>query len=66
LTPLQGFDWAVKDVHRLRDFVEGGAQVGATDTAAAPDNTGDFEILKQSPMIGDSKYKLEIGALITS
>lgn len=23
---------------------------------------GDFEILKQSPMLGDHKFKLEIGA----
>ncbi|KAG5648859.1 hypothetical protein DXG03_000208 [Asterophora parasitica] len=48
-----GFDWAVRHVHKLRDFVEG---TDATET----ENT-DFEILDQSPMMGDNKFKLEIG-----
>ncbi|KAG6817842.1 hypothetical protein H0H87_001674 [Tephrocybe sp. NHM501043] len=51
---FMGFEWAVRDVHRLRDVVEG---VGAPDT-----ENSDFDILKQSPMLGDNKFKLEIGA----
>ncbi|RDB19897.1 hypothetical protein Hypma_012758 [Hypsizygus marmoreus] len=47
-----GFDWVVRDVHKLRDLVEG-------FDATAVDNP-DFEILKQSPMLGDNKFKLEI------
>ncbi|KAJ7129390.1 hypothetical protein C8R44DRAFT_615450 [Mycena epipterygia] len=57
---FMGFEWIVRDVHKLCAFVEG----------LEPDNTGDeqgaqaddFEILKHSPMIGDDKFKLEIGA----
>ncbi|KAG6842028.1 hypothetical protein C0991_003554 [Blastosporella zonata] len=48
----EGFEWVVRDVHKLRDLVEG---VDVPDT----ENT-DFEILKQSPMLGDNKFKLEI------
>ncbi|KAG6910940.1 hypothetical protein DXG01_005994 [Tephrocybe rancida] len=47
-----GFEWVVRDVHKLRDFVEG---VDGPDI----ENT-EFEILKQSPMLGDNKFKLEI------
>ncbi|KAF5387664.1 hypothetical protein D9615_000593 [Tricholomella constricta] len=49
---FMGFEWVVRDVHKLRDFVEG---VDATET-----ENPDFEILKQSPMLGDNKFKLEI------
>ena len=49
----QGFEWLVRDVHRLRDLVEG---VDAVEV-----ENPDFEILKQSPMLGDNKFKLEIG-----
>lgn len=48
----QGFEWDVRDVHKLRDFVEG---------VESQDGDGDFEILKQSPVLGDNKFKLEIG-----
>ena len=48
----QGFEWDVRDVHKLRDFVEG---------VEPQDDDGNFEILKQSPVLGDNKFKLEIG-----
>ncbi|KAG6903428.1 hypothetical protein C0995_005451 [Termitomyces sp. Mi166 len=48
----KGFEWTVRDVHRLRDFVEG---IDAQNIEDA-----DFEILKQSLILGDNKFKLEI------
>ncbi|KAF8076622.1 hypothetical protein FPV67DRAFT_1472097, partial [Lyophyllum atratum] len=48
---FMGFEWAVRDVHKLRDYVE---SIDATET-----ENPEFEILKQSPMVGD-KFKLEI------
>lgn len=58
LTLHQGFEWAIRDVHKLRDFVEG---VGPTDSEQEGSTPDDFEILKHSPMLGDNKFKLEIG-----
>ncbi|KAK7060417.1 hypothetical protein VNI00_001182 [Paramarasmius palmivorus] len=68
-----GFEWVVRDVHKLRDFVEGtststlNANDGATpegdngiDASASNLVADDFDILKQSPVIGDNKFKLEI------
>ena len=52
----QGFEWDVRDVHKLRDFVED-MEPQADDQA----EHGNFEILKQSPVLGDNKFKLEIG-----
>ncbi|EMD40932.1 hypothetical protein CERSUDRAFT_80584 [Gelatoporia subvermispora B] len=59
------FEWLVRDVHKLRDFVE---------TSELPEHTAEagdvlesgaegFEILKESPMLGDGKFKLEIAKL---
>ncbi|KAG6821523.1 hypothetical protein H0H93_000032 [Arthromyces matolae] len=52
---VKGFEWIVRDLHKLRDFVEG--------VEGEPPNTEncDFEVLKHSPMLGDNKFKLEIG-----
>ncbi|KAF8195607.1 hypothetical protein K438DRAFT_1826207 [Mycena galopus ATCC 62051] len=59
---FMGFEWVVRDVHKLRDFVEG-VQADTTEdedgSAVGPD---DFEILKLAPLIGDDKFKLEIQA----
>ncbi|KAJ7639082.1 hypothetical protein FB45DRAFT_827834 [Roridomyces roridus] len=49
---FMGFEWNVREVHKLRDFVENGED----DSEQADE----FEILKSSPMIGDDKFKLEI------
>jgi hypothetical protein len=46
----------VKDVTKLRDFVEG---TPSTD-GQVESTADDFDLLKQSPMLGDNKYKLEI------
>jgi hypothetical protein len=53
LTRFQGFEWSVRDVHKLRNCVEG--------EDSTEEESSDFEILKQSPVLGDNKFKLEIG-----
>ncbi|KAH9049710.1 hypothetical protein EDB84DRAFT_1260529 [Lactarius hengduanensis] len=54
------FEWVVHDVAKLRDFVEDRGQDEIPEGRVGPDRDG-FEILKESPMLGDGKYKLEIG-----
>lgn len=51
---LQAFEWIVRDVHRLRDHVELAEQSGNSDAH-------NFDILKESPVLYDGKFKLEIG-----
>lgn len=56
----QAFEWVVHDVAKLRDFVEDRGQDETPEGRVGPDRD-EFEILKESPMLGDGKYKLEIG-----
>lgn len=51
---FQAFEWIVRDVERLKEYVEG-VNEGDCD---------EFEILKESPMLGDGKFKLEIGDVL--
>ncbi|KAF7290979.1 BTB domain-containing protein [Mycena chlorophos] len=53
---FMGFEWVVRDVHKLRDFVEG--IVESEDGAELEADS--FEVLKGAPLIGDDKFKLEI------
>ena len=46
------FEWTVKDVAKLN------AAVQARDTS----EQDAFALMKESPLIGDGKYKVEIGA----
>ncbi|KAF5364175.1 hypothetical protein D9756_000336 [Leucocoprinus leucothites] len=50
-----GLEWIVRDVQKLRYFVEGDGQ----NTTTAQSQIDEFEILRQSPIMGD-KFKLEI------
>jgi hypothetical protein len=59
---LQAFEWIVRDVHKLRDFVEGHEHTDSQQGAQNVNGHGDFEVLKESPILGDGKFKLEIGA----
>lgn len=54
---IQAFEWVVRDVHKLRDFIE--AQQASSDEEISEKST--FEILKEAPIMGDQKFKLEIG-----
>lgn len=60
---MQGFEWAVHDVQKLRNFVEEVEPVVDNGERPARSDLTDFEILRQSPMIGDHKFKLEIGMI---
>ncbi|KAA1466508.1 hypothetical protein DENSPDRAFT_768178 [Dentipellis sp. KUC8613] len=61
------FEWIVRDVQKLRDFVERTDFEGGSDDRLSGADAGreDFEILKESPMLGDGKFKLEIGRSAT-
>ncbi|OSD04673.1 hypothetical protein PYCCODRAFT_1363847 [Trametes coccinea BRFM310] len=56
---FHAFEWVVRDVSRLRDHIEN-QPLG--DGVEESDGDDDFEILKESPELGDSKFKLEISA----
>jgi hypothetical protein len=46
----------------LRDFIEEIEPIDATEESGrAAVEQDQFEILKESPMLGDGKFKLEIG-----
>ena len=58
----QAFEWVVPDVRKLRDFVEGRSPEDAVDGRSGSDRDRDaFGVLRESPTLGDGKYKLEIG-----
>lgn len=59
LTSPQAFEWLVRDVSRLRDYIE---NAGATEDAVEEQDTDDFDVLRESPELGDGKFKLEICA----
>ncbi|KAJ3475752.1 hypothetical protein NLI96_g11631 [Meripilus lineatus] len=55
------FEWIIRDVHKLKEYIE------STDTSfnsesplAGSPSANDFDILKESPTLGDGKFKLEI------
>ncbi|THV08322.1 hypothetical protein K435DRAFT_641597 [Dendrothele bispora CBS 962.96] len=57
---FMGFEWTVRNVAKLRDYVEG---IGNEATEGSEDSSNadvDFEVLKLSPIMGDNKFKLEI------
>jgi hypothetical protein len=56
----QAFEWVVHDVRKLRDFVEGRSPEDAVDGRGGSDRDA-FGVLRESPTLGDGKYKLEIG-----
>ncbi|KAH9943286.1 uncharacterized protein BXZ73DRAFT_87645 [Epithele typhae] len=52
------FEWVIRDVSRLRDHIENPALEAAEDVEVVEDD--DFEVLRESPELGDGKFKLEI------
>lgn len=56
---VQAFEWVVRDVRKLKEYVEG--REDEEDATVSTAENDDFEILKESPMMGDGKFKLEIG-----
>ena len=59
---VQAFEWIVRDVQRLRDYVENADASSPSDGNGTLD-AGNFDVLKESPTLGDGKFKLEIGSL---
>ena len=57
---VQALEWVVRDVQKLKEYTE---ELHAHDSEAHSSglSTDDFEILRESPMLGDGKFKLEIG-----
>ena len=52
----------MRDVDRLTRVIESETEISdEQDDQSARDEEQDFEILKQSPLLGDGKFKLEIG-----
>lgn len=55
-------EWVVSDVERLSRFIESDTDLnGDDDQLSAKEDDQSFEILSQSPLLGDGKFKLEIG-----
>lgn len=60
------FEWVVRDVERLTRVIESETEIGDDqDETGSRDEDQDFEILKQSPLLGDGKFKLEIARTAT-
>jgi hypothetical protein len=51
----------VRDVSKLRQFIEHVDTPSEDNMIEDPVSNDDFELLKESPMLGDGKFKLEIG-----
>lgn len=51
----------MRDVHKLKEYVEGREVSDGQENSVSTAQNDDFEILKESPMMGDGKFKLEIG-----
>ena len=59
----QALEWVVSDVERLSRFIESDADLnGDDDQSSIKEDDQSFEVLSQSPLLGDGKFKLEIGA----
>lgn len=57
----QAFEWIVKDVQKLKQFIEDSSATSGIPESSEGVTLDDFEVLKESPTLGDGKFKLEIG-----
>ncbi|KAI0720293.1 hypothetical protein C8T65DRAFT_705891 [Cerioporus squamosus] len=58
---FHAFEWVVRDVSRLKDHIEGtSASVGEGEAPPEEVDDDEFEVLRESPELGDGKFKLEI------
>ncbi|KAM5535522.1 hypothetical protein V8D89_010859 [Ganoderma adspersum] len=56
---FHAFEWVVRDVSRLRDYIENPPLMAEGENA--PEELDDeFDVLRESPELGDGKFKLEI------
>ena len=60
--PLQGLEWVIRDIRKLRDYIEGTENAEPSESINAGDSDlaepDDFEVLKESPVMGDNKVLL--------
>ncbi|TDL29223.1 hypothetical protein BD410DRAFT_709231 [Rickenella mellea] len=57
------FEWVIRDVHKLRDLIEA-PQDNTVPSDENDEKTADIpEILKETPILGDQKFKLEVGEI---
>ncbi|KAI0322452.1 hypothetical protein OF83DRAFT_1049301 [Amylostereum chailletii] len=56
------FEWVVRDVQKLCDFLESEASMARPDSEdeTADSERDEFELLRESPNFGEGKFKLEI------
>ncbi len=61
----QAFEWVVRDVSKLRDYIENPPLMAEGENA--PEELDDeFDVLRESPELGDGKFKLEICSCVVS
>ncbi|VDC06191.1 unnamed protein product [Peniophora sp. CBMAI 1063] len=53
------FEWVARDVQKLREYVES-PEFAERAVGENADANEDFEVLRESPVLGDGKFKLEI------
>lgn len=56
--PVQAFEWTVRNVRALRDYVEGTVLTLNTVSGDVPSI---HEVLRDSPDMAEGKFKVEIG-----
>ncbi|KAF9653435.1 hypothetical protein BDM02DRAFT_3125838 [Thelephora ganbajun] len=57
----KALEWVVTDIERLSRFIESDTDMNGDDEQPSiKDDDQSFEILSQSPLLGDGKFKLEI------
>ncbi|SJL02149.1 uncharacterized protein ARMOST_05475 [Armillaria ostoyae] len=61
---FMGLEWVIRDIRKLRDYIEGTENAEPSENINPEDSDlaepDDFEVLKESPVMGDNKFKLEI------
>jgi hypothetical protein len=68
---FQAFEWTVSNVRDLKKFVESQQMVSTTSSLHSEDSQASHSngipaILRETPMVGDGKFKLEISRVATS
>ncbi len=65
-TTCQAFEWIIRDAQKLKDYVENTVPPVNSDAQVSDSEhaTNGFDILKESPTLGDGKFTLEIGKCI--
>ncbi|KAI0796913.1 hypothetical protein C8Q75DRAFT_790900 [Abortiporus biennis] len=60
------FEWIVRDASRLKEYLENTPPPSEASSESQSQDTVEFEVLKESPTLGDGKFKLEISKTTAS